>query len=133
MVYILSSFIHACPYSYLSENSEKEALVLGIPIYTQENIFKCIGGLHSYLRHMILMLNITNLDEVCVQATHIETKRNNTKENFSKKPFKPDGNKFKGKGKGKHTTIVKKEGEKPTCTHCQKKGHDASKCWKLHP
>ena len=27
---------------------------------------------------------------------------------------------------------MKKEGEKPTCTHCQKKGHDASKCWKLH-
>ena len=27
---------------------------------------------------------------------------------------------------------VKKEGEKPTCLHCQK-GHDVSKCWKLHP
>ena len=27
---------------------------------------------------------------------------------------------------------VKKEGEKPTCSHCQK-GHDVSKCWKLHP
>ena len=27
-----------------------------------------------------------------------------------------------------------KEGrKKSTCTHCQKKGHDASKCWKLHP
>ena len=79
------------------------------------------------------MFNPTNLDEVCVQATHIETKGKNTKENFSKKPFKPDGNKFKGKGKGKHTNIVKKEGDKPTCTHCQKKVHDASKCWKLHP
>ena len=31
---------------------------------------------------------------------------------------------------------MKREGDKPTCTtctHCQKKGHDASKCWKLHP
>ena len=27
---------------------------------------------------------------------------------------------------------VKKEGEKPTCSHCQK-GQDVSKCWKLHP
>ena len=27
---------------------------------------------------------------------------------------------------------VKKEGEKPTCSHCQK-GHDVSKCWKIHP
>ena len=79
------------------------------------------------------MFNTTNIDEVCVQETHIETKEKNTKDKFSKKPFKLDGNKFKGKGKGKHTTTVKKEGEKPTCTHCQKKGYDASKCWKLHP
>ena len=27
---------------------------------------------------------------------------------------------------------MKKQGEKPTCTHFQKKGHDASKCWKIH-
>ena len=56
------------------------------------------------------MFNRTNLDEVCVQSTHIETKGKNTKEKFSKKPFKPDGNTFKGKGKGKHTHTVKKEG-----------------------
>ena len=79
------------------------------------------------------MFNLTNLDEVCVQATHIETKGRNTKDKFSKKPFKLDGNKLKGKGKGKHIATVKKEGDKPTCTHCEKKGHDASKCWKLHP
>ena len=67
------------------------------------------------------MSNLTNLDEVCVQATHIEMEGKNTKEKFSKKPFKEDGNNFKGNGKGKHTATVKKEGEKPTCTHCQKK------------
>ena len=65
------------------------------------------------------MFNPTNLDEVCVQATHIETKGNNTKEIFSEKPFKLDVNKSKGKGKGKHTTTAKKEGDKPTCIHCQ--------------
>ena len=48
------------------------------------------------------MFNLTNLDGVCFQATHIGTKGKNTKENFSKKPFKLEGNKFKGKGKGKH-------------------------------
>ena len=79
------------------------------------------------------MINMTNLDEVCVQATHIETKGKNTKEKFSKKPFKPDGNKSKGKGTCKHKVTMKKEGDKPTCTHCQRKFHDASKCWKLHP
>ena len=64
------------------------------------------------------MFILTNLDEVCVQETHIETKGNNTKEKFSKKPFKPNRNKYKGKGKAKHASTVKKEGDKPTYTHC---------------
>ena len=101
-----------------TQEFKKIELVLGLPLYTQETLLKYIGGLHSYLSHMILMFNLTNLDEVCVQVTHMESKGKNTKQFFSKKPFKPDGNKFKGKGKGKHTTTIKK-GEKPTCTHCQ--------------
>ena len=40
---------------------------------------------------------------------------------------------IKGKGKGKKTETVKKEGERPTCTHCQKEGREESRCWKLHP
>ena len=28
---------------------------------------------------------------------------------------------------------MNKGGDKPTFWHCQKKVHDASKCWKLHP
>ena len=65
----------------------KRSLVLGIPLYTQETILKYVEVLHSYLLHMILMFNPTNLDEVCVEAIHIETKGKNTKEKFSKKPF----------------------------------------------
>ena len=60
-------------------------LVLGIPLYTQETIFKYIGGLHSYLHHMILMFNSTNLDEVCVQATHMDYKGKNTNFFFQEK------------------------------------------------
>ena len=44
----------------------KRYLALGIPLYTQETLLKYIGGLQSYLHHMILMFNLTNLDEVCV-------------------------------------------------------------------
>jgi hypothetical protein len=57
-----------------TQEFRKRALILGIPLYTQETLLKYIGGLHSYLRHMILMFNPNNLDEVCVQATHIESK-----------------------------------------------------------
>ena len=90
-----------------TQDFRKRALVFGIPLYTQETLLKYIGGLHSYLRHMILIFNPTSLHEVCVQVTHMESKGKSTKELFSKKPFKPNGNKFKGKGKGKHTTTIK--------------------------
>ena len=50
------------------------ALILGVNLYSQENLLKYIGGLHSYLIHTILMFNPTNLDEVCVQATHLEAR-----------------------------------------------------------
>ena len=47
------------------------------------------------------MFNPDSLDEVCVQATHIESKGNNIVDNYSKKTFKSVGNKFKGERKGK--------------------------------
>ena len=53
-----------------TQELRKRALVLGIPLYIQEILLRYKGGLHSYLHHMILMFNPTNLDEVCVQVTH---------------------------------------------------------------
>jgi hypothetical protein len=49
----------------------------------------------------------------------------------NKKPFS-HGDKGKRKFKGKNVA-VKKEGEKFTCKHCSKDGHDEDHCWKLHP
>ena len=100
-----------------------------LPLYTHETLLKFIGGLHSYLRHTILMFNPNNLDEVCVQSTHIEMGGRSVPSNFQKKFSKTDDK----KGKGKKTVTLKKEGERPTCTHCKKDGHEESKCWKLHP
>ena len=78
------------------------------------------------------MFNPNNLDEVCVQATHIEMGGRSVPSNFQKKFSKTEDHKYKGKGKGKITVTVKREGERPTCTHCKKDGHEESKCWKLH-
>ena len=115
----------------------KKALALDIPLNTRETLLKYIGSLHSYLRHTLLMFNPTDFDEVCVQAIHIESGGRPFHSNFSKKPFKQyetkDTKMVKGKGKGQKNTIVKKEGERPTCTHCQREGHEESICWKLHP
>ena len=51
----------------------------------QESIVKYIGGLHSYSRHAIIMFNTTNINEVCVQATDIESREKDVQDNISKK------------------------------------------------
>jgi hypothetical protein len=77
------------------------------------------------------MFNPTNIDKVSVQATHLEASKG--KHVFEdKKPHKFE-KKLKGKRKSKKSTKVKKDEEKPTCSHCKRKGHEEAKCWKLHP
>jgi hypothetical protein len=58
-----------------TQEFKKKALSLGIPLYTHETLLKYIGGMHSYLRHTILMFNPTNIDKVSVQATHLEASK----------------------------------------------------------
>ena len=72
--------------SYTQE-FRRRALILGIDLSSQETLLKYIGGLHSYLRHTILMFNPTNIDEVCVQETHLEARGKNAPQEGSKKPF----------------------------------------------
>jgi len=80
------------------------------------------------------MFNPSNLDEVCVQATHLEARGSNKTHEGNKKPFSHgDKGKKKFKGNGKKNDVVKKEGEKFTCKHCSKDCHDEDHCWKLHP
>ena len=83
------------------------------------------------------MFKPTDFYEVCVQAIDIESRGCHFHSNLTNKPFKKYETKYtnmvKGKGKGNKTTTVKKEGEWPTSTHCQREGHEESKCWKIHP
>ena len=55
----------------------------------------------------------TNLHEVCVQYTHIESKRKIALDKFSSVESS-ESKEGKEKGKGKHTTIVRKCYERPT-------------------
>jgi hypothetical protein len=117
-----------------TQEFRRRSLVLGVDLSSQETLLKYIGALHSYLRHTILMFNPTNLDEVCVQATHLEARgKNDTHEGFKKTYSQGDKGKKKFKGNGRKNAAVKKEGEKFTCKHCSKDGHDEDHCWKLHP
>jgi hypothetical protein len=76
------------------------------------------------------MFNPTNIDELSVQATHLEAIKgkhvikDKKPHKFEKKP--------KGKWKSKKSTIVKKFEERPTCSHCKRKGYEEEQCWKIH-
>jgi hypothetical protein len=114
-----------------TQEFRKRALILGIPLYKQETLLKYIGGLHDYLKHTILMLNLTNLDEVSVQAIHLELGRRNDHGSFFLESIQLKEGKNNKKEKFKRIAIVKKE--KRTCTHGKKEGHDEDHCWILHP
>ena len=83
----------------------KTSLILGVNLTSQDTILKYMGGLHSYLRHTILMFNPT------IQATHLESSYKNVPQGSSKKPFK-SGDKGKGKAKGKRRVIQSRKRER---------------------
>jgi len=73
----------------------KMDLMLNIPLHTQENLMKYIGGFVSHISNNVFMFVPTNIDEFFVQATYIEVWKiivAVSGESSSKK---------KGKGKGK--------------------------------
>jgi len=92
-----------------TQEFRKKALLLGVNLNSQDTLLKYIGGLHSYLKHTILMFNPTNLDEVCVQATHLESRGKNTyEESSNKNPPKGKEKEKGGKWKRKKNASVKK-------------------------
>jgi hypothetical protein len=119
--------------SFMGEFRNK-ALALNIPLDSYETLMKYIGTLQSYIHHTLLLFNPTSVDEVCVQATHLENRGKNVQDNPTRKPSKFPHNQFKGKfkRKDKKTTTTKKGEGKPSYTHCKKDGHDDEHCWKLH-
>ena len=64
-----------------TQEFRRRALLLGVDLHSQNTFLKYIGGLHTYLGHTILMFNPTSLDEVCVQATHLEARGKKLDEN----------------------------------------------------
>jgi hypothetical protein len=116
-----------------TEEFRKKSLSLNGPLDYYENLMKYIGTLHSYIRHTLLLFNPTILDEVCVQATHLENRGKHVQEDPTKKPSNfPQKTFNKFKMKDKKTATVTREGGKPSFTHCKKNGHDEEHCWKLH-
>jgi hypothetical protein len=107
---------------------------LNIPLDSYEILMNYIGAIHNYIQHTFLLFNPTSLDEVCVQATHIDNRGKHVQEDPTKKPSNfPQKTFNKFKRKDKNISTVMREGGKPSFTHCKKSGHGEEHCWKLHP
>jgi hypothetical protein len=111
-----------------TDGFRKMALMLDIPLQTQETLMKYIRGLPAHIRNTVFMFGPTNLDEVYVQATYIEAGKVGVS-GESSSSRKEDKRKWIGK---KANAIARKEG-KPSCKHYKKEGHDEDRCWQLHP
>ena len=108
--------------------------MLGISLDSRETLFKYIGGLHSYMRHTILMFNPTSIDEVSVQATHLEARGKNGSPEFggsSQPTARKNKEKRKKKWKARKANTAQKR--KASCTHYKKDGNDDEHCCILHP
>jgi hypothetical protein len=106
----------------------KMALMLDIPLHTQEICMKYIGVLPAHIRNIVFMFGPTNIDEVFVQAIYIEAGKTGVGvlgESSSRKEEKR-------KSHGKKSNSVARKEEKPSCKHFNKEGHDEDHCWKLH-
>ena len=119
---------------YYTYEFRTRVLILGINLYYQETLLDYIGGLHSYLRHTILMFNPTNIDEVCVQATHLETRGKQSVDEKSDSFLE-----YESKGKGNFNRRWRKNGsikikkEKLIYKFFLNNGHDEDHWWQLHP
>lgn len=76
------------------------------------------------------MFNPSNLDEVCVQDTHLEARG---KQGIEEKSESEGKRKGKFYGRGKRNSSVKRKKEKLTCKNCSKTGHGENQCWQIHP
>ena len=99
---------------------------MNIPLDTSDTLMKYIGALPNYIRHTLLLLNPTNLDEASVQATHIERMGKYAQD---ERIFNHSKDHFKGKVKDKRITTTRKDEKKALrCTICEKDGHDRENC-----
>jgi len=69
-----------------TEEFRNKSLALNISLDSYETLMKYIGALQNYIRHTLLLFNPTSIDEVWVQATHLENRGKHVQEDPIKKP-----------------------------------------------
>jgi hypothetical protein len=89
-------------------------------INKQETLMKYIGGLPTYICNIVFIFRPTNINEVFVQATYIESGKTGVGVSWESSS-KKDG---KGKGNGKKENSSRMKEENLSCKHYKKEGND---------
>jgi hypothetical protein len=98
-----------------TDGFHKMALMLDIPLHTQETLMKYIGGLPAHIRNIVFVFGPTNIDEVYVQETYIEAGKTGVGVSGASSSRKEDKRKWH---KNKSNLVTRKE-ENPSCKHCK--------------
>ena len=107
-----------------TDEFRKMALMLDIPLHTQETLMKYMGGLRANIHNTIFMFGHTSLDEVSVQATYIKAGKTRVGVSGESSSRKEDKRKWNGK---KANSVAIKE-DNLSCKHCKKEGCDDDHC-----
>ena len=89
-----------------TDGFHKMALMLDIPLHTQETLMKYIGGLPEHIWNIVFMFGPTNIDEVYVQATYIEAGKTRVGVSGESSSRKEDKRNWNGK---KENLVTRKE------------------------
>ena len=84
---------------------------MGIALDSPEVVTKYIGSLHSYIRHSLLLFELTTIYSASVKPIHLENRGKHGQDDHSKR-----------------ATTHKRRGAKLSCTHYEKEGHDEENC-----
>lgn len=99
-----------------TEEFRKQELALNVPLENFETLMRYIGSLHSFLRHSLLLFEPKSLDEASVKVVHLESREKHGQDDHLKS-----------------TAPAKRREVRPSCTHCEKEGHDEENYWILNP
>jgi hypothetical protein len=83
----------------------KMALMINIPLHTQESLMKYIGGFPSHIHNTLFMFGPNNLDKFYVQEAYNEAWK--TRVGVSGESSSRKVDKRKGNGNKENSTIVK--------------------------
>ena len=100
-------------------------MVLDVDMDDTATYMKYITGLNDYIRKVLRLFSVGNIDDAQEKVSAIEGKLKKSETSGKPKTNTSGGTQVKNSS---NETGKSEQKETPTCTHCKGKGHVAEKC-----